>query len=501
MNQHSEPKSEGTTRRKVLTTIGGLVTAASATNLRSPSRCSSAEETPQPHSGTDAESNPSLSGIDPKNVVDEYRSRNLDSVSDAEIYRQAAGLISNPQRKSINSFALHAPLELLARYALLPLVDPHERQIARLQIVTSASAYEAGIDAVGEAAGINRFPNLSTARQEFARIFDSGDVDGLDAAMLQVATQFGTSSLVHLLTPLALPTLTGASHSHIGLWLLLRHGTSGSVGDAALLRAAVRRVAAEPQGRLSSFSGMSISGGKPLVQSAAQIEAEILTKLTNPTKGETKRRNLRGLLEAGEKTGNADRLFEDLIGRSLTNEQIDAAFRAVLRVCAHSMLQDEPSQAKFGWSHCLTLPQAACGLSSLNIERKLALAATLVWITAYRSVLSKRALDFSWAPPKADSRLSLLEALATSPTVAASRVWHAPVTERPLIRRTLATQASIRNDQHLVKYTRACFDLCSFDPTHEHLYLAAAAHLCGLWVNERPRDEILNDLLDGRSTS
>ena len=140
------------------------------------------------------------------------------------------------------------------------------------------------------------------------------------------------------------------------------------------------------------------------------------------------------------------------------------------------MLQDDIQQAKFGWTHCLTLPQSACGLSSLNTDRKLALAAALVWITAYRSVLSNRALDFNWVPPKTKDA-SVLEALHTSPQVAAARVWHADESELPEIRRALATHASIRNDIHLVKYTRACFDMGSFDPTHSRLYLAGAAHL------------------------
>jgi len=52
------------------------------------------------------------------------------------------------------------------------------------------------------------------------------------------------------------------------------------------------------------------------------------------------------------------------------------------------MLQDDLGQAKFGWSHCLNLPQSAFGLSSVTTNRKLALAAALVWIVAYRSVLA-----------------------------------------------------------------------------------------------------------------
>jgi hypothetical protein len=163
------------------------------------------------------------------------------------------------------------------------------------------------------------------------------------------------------------------------------------------------------------------------------------------------------------------------------------------------MLQHDTSFAKFGWSHCLTLPQAACGLSSLNLDRKLALAATLVWTTAYRSVLSNRDLDFAWQPAKLAGSASVIEALQTSPTVAAARVWHADPNERSAIKQTLATEASIRTDQHLIKYTRACLDMISFDPEYERLYLAAAAHLCSVWVKEQPETSIHTTLPGTRS--
>jgi len=193
------------------------------------------------------------------------------------------------------------------------------------------------------------------------------------------------------------------------------------------------------------------------------------------------------LVEAGEKTGNVDRLFGDFIRHDLGHPQIDAAFRAVLRVSAHSMLQHDVEQAKLGWSHCLTLPQSAFGLSSVTTDRKLALAAALVWITAYRSVLSDRDLDLGWQPqPIKDA--SVLEALQTSPAAAASRVWHAPDSELSEIRRILATEASIRNDVHLVKYTRACLDMGVFDPEYIRLSGGRRVPLRGLDGRGAARD-------------
>jgi hypothetical protein len=41
---------------------------------------------------------------------------------------------------------------------------------------------------------------------------------------------------------------------------------------------------------------------------------------------------------------------------------------------------------------------------------------------------------------------------------------------------------------------RACLDMISFDPGYEHLYLAAAAHLGGLWVKQQPETAIKDEL-------
>jgi hypothetical protein len=440
-----------------------------------------------------------IGSIDPKNVVGDYKDRALGELSDAEIYDQVCPIVARPPVRGLTSFTLHAPLELMARYGLMRLVEPSDRELARLQMVASAAAYGHQVDLMPAPTRVYTFPDANTAAAELASTFTSGDADGMEAMVLSIALQFGTKSLLNLLTPLALPTLTGASHSHIGLWLLLRHAEPAGVEDASLLRAAARALAADPTGQMKSFQGMSIEGTQHLKTPPEQVCQEILDKLADPAKGTLGGQSIRELVEAGEKTGNVDTLFGDFIRHDLSQPQIDAAFRAVLRVSAHSMLQDDLQQAKFGWSHCLNLPQSAFGLSSVTTNRKLALAAALVWIAAYRSVLSDRALDLGWQPqPIKDA--SVLEALQTSPAAAASRVWHAPDGELSAIRRILATEASIRNDIHLVKYTRACLDMGGFDPEHVRLYLAAAAHLCAVWMAEAPRATITEALLVGRDT-
>jgi hypothetical protein len=440
-----------------------------------------------------------IGGIDPKNVLDEYKGRALGDLSDAEIFDQICPIVACPPRRGLTSFTLHAPLEVMARYGLMRLVHPSDRELARLQMLASAAVYGHQVDLMPAPARMSLFSDANAAAGELASIFRSGDADGMEALVLSVASQFGTKSLVNLLTPLALPTLTGASHSHIGLWLLLRHAEPAGVEYASLLRAATRALAADPMGQMKSFQGMSFDETQRLKTLPEQICKETLDSLANPAKGVPGGESIRELVEAGEATGNVDRLFGDFIRHDMSQPQIDAAFRAVLRISAHSMLQHDVEHAKFGWSHCLTLPQSAFGLATVTRNRKLALAVALVWITAYRSILSDRALDLGWHPEPIKD-VSVLEALQTCPAMAASRVWHASDGELSTIRRILATEASIRNDIHLVKYTRACLDMGAFDPEYVRLYLAAAAHLCALWIAEAPRATITDRLLVGRDT-
>jgi hypothetical protein len=156
----------------------------------------------------------------------------------------------------MTSFTLHAPLEVMARYGLHRLVNPSEREFAHLQMIASAAFYRSGVKPLGPPPRVKAFPVLTAASAELARTFTQADAGGMEALVLQIAEQFGQSSLLSLLTPLALPTLTGASHSHIGLWLLLRHAEPASVSDAWLLRNAARALVADPKGQMQSFSGM-----------------------------------------------------------------------------------------------------------------------------------------------------------------------------------------------------------------------------------------------------
>ena len=107
-----------------------------------------------------------LDGLDPKNLVHQVKARNLDAVSDEELFRQAAAIVSRPSADNEpGGFVLHAPLELMARYGLLRLVSPSERELARLQMIATAAVYGSGVR-LPLPRRVKRFPDLNVARAE-----------------------------------------------------------------------------------------------------------------------------------------------------------------------------------------------------------------------------------------------------------------------------------------------------------------------------------------------
>src|SRR3954453_730529 len=69
-------------------------------------------------------------GIDPDDVHDQYDRAGFGNLSDAQLFDRAAAIVSVPRHEEANSFVLHAPLELMARRLLMPLVPPGLRRAA-----------------------------------------------------------------------------------------------------------------------------------------------------------------------------------------------------------------------------------------------------------------------------------------------------------------------------------------------------------------------------------
>src|SRR5215470_17038567 len=63
--------------------------------------------------------------------------------SDLGLVAEVADVLTTPREDPADSFVLHAPLELVARTALLPFVAPDQRATARGQIVAVGTDFEA----------------------------------------------------------------------------------------------------------------------------------------------------------------------------------------------------------------------------------------------------------------------------------------------------------------------------------------------------------------------
>lgn len=116
------------------------------------------------------------------------------------------------------------------------------------------------------------------------------------------------------------------------------------------------------------------------------------------------------------------------------------------------MLVDSSAHVPYGWTHCLTLPQAVLGLANRSVDPDRALAIAATGVLAIRAALGDGQLD--------EIDVSDLP---------------------PVDRETLATDAATRHDAHVVKYTLACLDAASDDPDFAPLYLNAAARLLAWW--------------------
>jgi hypothetical protein len=183
-------------------------------------------------------------------------------------------------------------------------------------------------------------------------------------------------------------------------------------------------------------------------------------------------------MNQAEESGLASKL---LAGVVRDRPDAAAARRELARVAAWSMLEEPPDHAPYGWSHCLTMPQAVLGLAGRGTSPRTAVAVAATHVVGFRAALGSRALDGGWTPAR-PATTDLAEAIAAGPEEAAATAWHTPDEHVDDVVTGLATRAALHHDAHLVKYTLACLDAAAYDPDQRRLHLAAAASLSGWWA-------------------
>jgi hypothetical protein len=400
--------------------------------------------------------------------------------SDADLIDAAGRVLATPKQDPADSFVLHAPLELLARAALLVRVRPSGRERARARIAELAAGYEAAGDPVHEPRVGRIDAGLAPAvlADRLAAALRAGDLDDVDALAVAVAASAPPSELQGRLGPVVIRSLGAAAHGGILLDLLGRD-PSGLV-DRRVIRGGLREIARHPSWQLTWFddrAGSTPAGPTPIdeVWTDALLDA--------PRLGVPGSTFIYPLMHQVEAAGTADAVLAPALAGAIAacggTPDVLAARRELGRIAAWSMLQEGPEHAPYGWTHCLTMAQAVLALvPSVDASEAVAVAAT--YVLGFRAALGTRALDPAEVPigPVLDD---LGEAIAASREAAAATVWHAPDSELGAVAEQLATNAATHQDAHLVKYTLACFDAAELDPDARRLHLAAAASLAAWW--------------------
>jgi hypothetical protein len=391
-----------------------------------------------------------------------------DLLTDAQLTDAVAAQLSPPKADGVDSFTLHAPLELLARTALLPLVEPGARDAARDRLAWLGTTYVAAGDAAPEPED-RAYDDLGTAVAHLTSAIAAGEIEDADAIAAWLAQRSTADELARLLADDVIPRLSAAGHGSILLYLLPRVAPR-SRPAARPLRGLVRELARFPDWGLTWHQQRDAdSGPGPGVDLVEALRAP-------RSPGEPGSDFIFPTMSIVERSG----LAEEVLDGPTRAASVAQATRDVLRVAAASMIQDEPASAPYGWSHCLTMPQAVLGLARRGAaEPTAAIAVAATFALGFRSTQGTRPVDPELVPTPVGG--DPLDALDGAPADAAAGAWHATPDQRPAVVARLASRAAVHEDAHLAKYTLACFDAARDDPEPTGLYLAAAAYLNAWW--------------------
>ncbi|MDA8046202.1 MAG: hypothetical protein M0Z30_13345 [Actinomycetota bacterium] len=353
----------------------------------------------------------------------------------------------------------------MARSALLAYVDGAGRRRARLRIVSLAAAYQASGPPLA-APPPHDFASLDDAAAALVDSVEHEDLDGVDTAAVWLGARIRPDQLSAVLADHSIDRLSAAGHANIYLQLLARNHPRGL--PQQMLRHPARELAKRSDRRISlPPTRIRVGRGMPagLVESMARV----------PVVGRPEQSGIAAMVEHARDRG----AFAYLLDTDGTFSAPDALPVMLLRFAAQAMLQGPPEAAAYGWTHCLTLSQAALAIAPACTSTSDAVYIASVYLAAHWATLGQGRLDVDgYVPEPVDSDLGA--SLLASPGQAASAAWHGGDRGDTVSR--LATSAAGAHDAHCVKYTLACLDAAAADPTHAPLYLAAAAYLNAWWI-------------------
>jgi hypothetical protein len=370
--------------------------------------------------------------------------------------------LSIPPEKPADSFVLHAPLEIAARSSLLALASSEARPAIIERINAVADGWSRFSPPLGNPAELTVGADPA---DELRAAAAAGDAFSADAAFVALCRTDDADRVLDTLAELTRDRLGGAAHAAIFIDQIGRscHSTPLQLlAGRALLMSVVRSW----DWRIHWIDDID-----PDIDTPPATLFEQLLDVRSP--GDAGSTSIYPTMSIVDRSG----LARKLIAPTLAQTSVADAREALLRVAAHSMLQDNPEHAPYGWTHCLTMPQATLNTAHRlpDPERSVAVAAT--YVCAFRATLSTTAINPDWEPEPVAPELTLSRA---TPLQAAGLLWHA-TTERPRLVQELIDLAGAAEDAHLAKYTEACLTAARDDPSAGHLHHAAMAYLSAWW--------------------
>ncbi|MEO5902147.1 MAG: hypothetical protein ABIR68_18720 [Ilumatobacteraceae bacterium] len=416
-----------------------------------------------------------LDGLEPHDVVAAWHVRRLDELSDAALVGLATRHLAVPRRDPADSFVLHAPLELMARAALLRHVGPATRKRARQRIIRLTASYDSS-PAMTAPRSTGGTADVAAASSALHAAVAAGDLEGIDRATATLAAGTSAGELVAALADLVVGRLSAAGHGAIFLYHLPRL-LAADPSAAAMARGLLRDIGRNPSWELTWMDHRESS------RTPTRDLAMRLLDVASP--GPLDSNFIYPTMSLVERSG----LAAELLDAPTKGLPVPEARHDLLRVAAWSMLQDDPVHAPYGWSHALTMPQGALGVAPSCAAPQRAVAVAATFVLGLRATLGSVVLDPTWHPERRDD-LDPSTFLDAGPDGAAAAVWHTSDGELPGFVDRLVTHAALHQDAHLAKYTLACIDATRDDPAAGRLFLAAAAFLGGWWRTRGDDDDL-----------
>lgn len=393
----------------------------------------------------------------------------------------AAQLISQPMAEPAGSFALHAPLELIARVGLAGRCHGEARMNAIRRIRWLGTEYARCHDDAGPSTVATVDDNADA--RELVDALAAGDLDAIERHW-SVALTPPLHQLTGAIAPVMVPSLAAAGHAPIFLSLLRRVADTPDLRMVA--RSLLRELGRNSAWRLTWFDEAAPMSGTSTGSQPGEALAEALRTCERP--GLLGSNFIYPTMSLVERSGVASRALSPLIDHL----DVTTTKRVVSRVAALSMLQEGPDHAPYGWTHCLTMPHAVLDIAPWMDHQRVAVAVAATFSLGFRTTLANRELDLDWAP--ADSPAAVREwptdpFMGTrDPDVLAATAWSAasdPATRNAIIQQ-LVEHAAVHHDAHLAKYTLTCLHAADDDPAFTHGYLASATKLHAIWAATEP---------------